>query len=323
MSLRIARTASRVMATSGLTFDCSGWARITHGAFGHLPRCHAHLPGEFAHQHVKGVAHCVFSGLVARNSACHLRCINRRGRFDVKFALFLVIMLLPVSAVAQDRSFTLSAPAELHDTGLLQHILPRFSLKHGVRVTQVATGGEVAIGAEGVPVFMGLGTTWHVTHSDGPDAVLFAQWLLSDIGKRTIEGFQPDGQVRFSAQIVVEIATPDLALEGDPVEGEALSLRHCGRCHVVNETNRMGGMGQTPSFGLMRTFNDWQNRFGTFYVLNPHPSFSQIEGITPPFRANLPPAIFPLKITPEELESILAYVATIPPADLGAPLQTQ
>jgi hypothetical protein len=82
-------------------------------------------------------------------------------------------------------------------------------------------------------------------------------------------------------------------------------------------------MEQTPSFALLRTFSDWQDRFSTFYVRNPHPSFTQVIDITPPFARNLPPAIVPLEITQDELDSILAYVATILPADLGAPLQNQ
>jgi len=58
-------------------------------------------------------------------------------------------------------------------------------------------------------------------------------------------------------------------------------------------------------------------------VLNPHPSFTQIAGITEAFAAHLPPAIVPLEITQDEIDHILSYVATIAPADLGVPLQSQ
>jgi hypothetical protein len=37
----------------------------------------------------------------------------------------------------------------------------------------------------------------------------------------------------------------------------------------------------------------------------------------------LPPAIVPLEITQDEIDHILSYVATIAPADLGSPLQSQ
>ena len=242
---------------------------------------------------------------------------------DVKFTALLLFLILPGHVLAQDREFTLSAPDEIVQSGFLQHLLPRFSLKHGVRITQVADSGDVAIGAEGLPVFVGLGTVWHVTQNDADGSGLFIDWLLSGIGKRTIAGFQPDGVPLFTAKIVVEVAIADIAFDGDPVQGQALALARCGRCHVVNETNRMNGMGQAPSFAVMRGITDWRNRFATFYVLNPHPSFTQVAGITPPFPANLPPAIVPIEVTQDELEAILAYVATIAPADLGAPLQNQ
>jgi hypothetical protein len=241
----------------------------------------------------------------------------------MRFIFGLIGAVMPLCAVAQDRDFTLSAPATLVETGFLQHLLPRFALKHGVRITQVASGGDAVIGANGIAVFSGLDTIWHLDHNGADGPMVFETWLTSDIGKRTIAGFQPDGDTIFSGEISVERVVADLTYDGDPVAGETLSLIHCGRCHVINDSNRMHGMGQTPSFALMRTFEDWQNRFSTFYALNPHPSFSQVKDITPPFPLNLPPAIVPLEITQADLESIVAYVATIPPADVGAPLQNQ
>ena len=178
-------------------------------------------------------------------------------------------------------------------------------------------------GEKGVPVFAGLDKIWSVTGSKAAGPDLFMEWLLSEIGKRTIESFKLDSVAVFTAQVKDQKVAPVLAFEGDLVQGEALSLAHCGRCHVINETNRMKGMGQTPSFALMRTFDDWDNRFATFFVLNPHPSFTQIAGITESFAAHLPPAIVPLEITQAEIDHILSYVATITPADLGAPLQSQ
>ena len=231
--------------------------------------------------------------------------------------------MFPAVAQAQSADFTVSATREIRDTGFLQHLLPRFSLKHGVRITQVDEGGDVVIGGKGVPVFAGLDKIWSVTGSKAAGPDLFMEWLLSEIGKRTIESFKLDSVAVFTAQVKDQKVAPVLAFEGDLVQGEALSLAHCGRCHVINETNRMKGMGQTPSFALMRTFDDWENRFATFFVLNPHPSFTQIAGITESFAAHLPPAIVPLEITQAEIDHILSYVATITPADLGAPLQSQ
>tara|TARA_B110000483_G_C18057939_1_gene489135 strand:+ start:51 stop:746 length:696 start_codon:yes stop_codon:yes gene_type:complete len=231
--------------------------------------------------------------------------------------------MFPAVAQAQNADFTVSSTRQIRDTGFLQHLLPRFSLKHGVRITQVDEGGDVVIGGKGVPVFAGLDKIWSVTGSKAAGPDLFMEWLLSEIGKRTIESFKLDSVAVFTAQVKDQKVAPVLAFEGDLVQGEALSLAHCGRCHVINETNRMKGMGQTPSFALMRTFDDWDNRFATFFVLNPHPSFTQIAGITESFAAHLPPAIVPLEITQAEIDHILSYVATITPADLGAPLQSQ
>ncbi|MDA7482841.1 cytochrome c [Planktomarina temperata] len=241
----------------------------------------------------------------------------------MKYFYLLLCVMFPAVAQAQNADFTVSAPREIRDTGFLQHLLPRFSLKHGVRITQVDESGDVVIGGKGVPVFAGLDRIWSVTGSKAAGPDLFMEWLLSEIGKRTIESFRLDSVAVFSAQVKTQTVAPVLAFEGDPVQGEALSLVHCGRCHVINETNRMKGMGQTPSFALMRTFDDWDNRFATFFVLNPHPSFTQIAGITEAFAAHLPPAIVPLEITQDEIDHILSYVATIAPADLGVPLQSQ
>lgn len=241
----------------------------------------------------------------------------------MKYFCLLFCVMFPAVAQAQSADFTISATREIRDTGFLQHLLPRFSLKHGVRITLVDESGDVVIGEKGVPVFAGLDRIWSVTGSKAAAPDLFMEWLLSEIGKRTIESFKLDSVAVFTAQVEDQKVARVLAFEGDPVQGEALSLAHCGRCHVINKTNRMKGMGQTPSFALMRTFDDWDIRFATFFVLNPHPSFTQIAGITEPFAAHLPPAIVPLEITQAEIDHILSYVATITPADLGVPLQSQ
>ena len=83
----------------------------------------------------------------------------------------------------------------------------------------------------------------------------------------------------------------------------------------------MSTIGSTPSFALIRSFPDWDSRFQAFFALNPHPAFTIVEGVTEPFAASRPPAIVPVKLTLEELDSILAYVETIAPAELGTPLQ--
>jgi hypothetical protein len=85
----------------------------------------------------------------------------------------------------------------------------------------------------------------------------------------------------------------------------------------------MTGIGSTPSFSVLRSLPDWSDRFSVFYVLNPHPSFTVIDGVTPPFATNRPPPIAPVVLTLDDLEDVLAYVAGLKPADLGAPLRHQ
>ncbi len=99
--------------------------------------------------------------------------------------------------------------------------------------------------------------------------------------------------------------------------GEELTLRNCGRCHVVSEKNRMGGIGSTPSFAIIRSWDDWEARMEAFFAEPPHISFTQIEGVTPPFPINRPSPIHPIELTLEEIERIVDYARTVEPADLG------
>ncbi len=102
--------------------------------------------------------------------------------------------------------------------------------------------------------------------------------------------------------------------------GEELTLMNCGRCHVVSPKNRMGGIGSTPSFAVLRTFPDWEDRMKAFWTLRPHPSFTQIEGMTEPFPEHLPAHVHPIRLTLQDLDAIIRYARTVEPADLGAGL---
>ena len=107
------------------------------------------------------------------------------------------------------------------------------------------------------------------------------------------------------------------ALAQDYAPGEKLTIVNCGRCHVVSAKNRMGGIGSTPSFAVLRTFDDWEARMKKFWTLRPHPSFTQIDGVTDPFPEHRPPHVHPIRLTLDELGRIIAYTRTIPPAELG------
>ena len=107
----------------------------------------------------------------------------------------------------------------------------------------------------------------------------------------------------------------------DYVPGEKLTLFNCGRCHVINDRNKYGGIGSTPSFGALRTLEDWEDRMRAFYALAPHPAFTQVEGITEPFPIDRPSPIHPLEVTEDQIETIIEFTRTIPPKDLGAPVR--
>jgi mono/diheme cytochrome c family protein len=248
------------------------------------------------------------------------------GRDMQRFLMTFAIVLISASRLAaEDGDLRLAVPQVLQDAGFVQYVAPRFSLKTSVRITQVAEGdtAQMRFGAEGTPVFVGAGQRWSLAHDGDPRAVRFLDWLQSDIGKNTIESFVGADGATFSAQLVEEVEAEVAIYEGDAAKGETLSLSLCGRCHVVNETNRMKGIGSTPSFRLLRALPNWDTRFATFHLLSPHPSFTQIADVSDPFDPARPPPIAPMEMTLQDLEAILAYVSAVEPADLGAPLHLQ
>ncbi len=241
----------------------------------------------------------------------------------VKWLIIAFLGAHPLAA--EEAELKLAVPQVLEDVGFMQFLVPRFSLKTSIRVTRVPDGedAQMRLGSDGTPVFTGPDAAYALQHDGNPRAERFLDWLTSDVGQRTIESFLgPDG-ITFSPPAAVKKTKVAATFEGDAALGETLSLKKCGRCHVVSEKNRMKGMGSTPSFALLRTFDDWQNRFATFHELKPHPSFTQVTGVSEAFDPSRPPPIVPLTVTLDDLDAILAYVAGIKPADLGAPLQVQ
>lgn len=245
------------------------------------------------------------------------------------FVRFLCCVLISVAcfangARADGKTLTLAAPSEISESGLLKFILPRFALKHGVRVTVVEGEAEAVLGADGVVVFAKDGENVALSlTSNSPHGETFASWLSSEIGLRTVLSFKVDGEAVFAAPVVAEAEVEVAALSGDALRGQDASLRACGRCHVVGEINRMAGIGSTPSFAVLRTMDNWQEKFEIFYVLKPHGSFTLIPEVIEEFDETLPSPIAPVTVTLEEIEDIVAYVAGIDPADLGAPIAHQ
>ena len=251
--------------------------------------------------------------------------------FRWRLGLAAMLMLAAAGAEAEERRIAVAASPELIESGLLKHMLPRFSLKTGIRTTPVpleaGIEAEVLIGPavdRGRPVFRGGETVYLAGPGAGAKQALagrFLDWLASEIGQRTVASFAPDGKALYepAAGARVEVKSP--AVTGDVLAGERLALVNCGRCHVVGEKNRMGGIDSTPSFAVLRTLGDWERRFRAFFTLNPHPAFTQVPGVTPPFDEARPPPIAPLEVTLADIDAILAYAASLAPAELAEPLK--
>lgn len=242
--------------------------------------------------------------------------------FPASFLLALCLRALP--GMAEEGPVAVEVPAPIVETGLMGYLVPRFSLKTGVRLRLVEQGGAVVIGSEGRPVMQGLGAVWSVAHDDSPDAARFADWLGSEVGQRTIASYAPDGGAApFGPPPEVGTAARTRVFEGDATLGLEISELHCKRCHAVSPGARFSDIGSTPSFFVLRTLEDWPERFAAFFALNPHPAFTQVADVTEPFPENRPPPIAPIEMTMEEVEAVLAYVAGLEAADLGGALVHQ
>jgi len=252
---------------------------------------------------------------------------------------------------------TLAADARLEASGLLGFLVPRFALKTGARVTVLfgdAAALEEVAGAGQVDAMLApLAVADRLTesgaaqslrpafHSEDPAeggafyvvvlaaasapelGAKFADWLTSGVGKRTVEQFSEGSEVDYRPG-ALPVETPvEKRAAGDAVKGEKLALVHCGRCHVVSDRNRFAGIGSTPSFAAMRGRTDWQVRFRNFFAENPHPSFTQVAGVTPPFDPMKPPHLAPVEITLDDLDAIMAYAASLAPKDLGAEIRAR
>jgi mono/diheme cytochrome c family protein len=238
----------------------------------------------------------------------------------------LAIVLTAAAAQARDVEITMVSDPGLEATGLWSYVLPRFKLKTGIRVVVVygntEAGGDVLLLRDFTRPVManGEGTGFGATLArTSPHAAKLFEWLTSVIGQRTIAAYRVDGQQMFFP-ITQEIAKEIAPLVGNIQIGEKTALAKCGRCHVISEKNKFGGIGSTPSFGALRALEDWRERFGKFWTLNPHPSFTQIEGVTKPFNPERPPIIYPIFLTMDEVGDIGAYLQTIKPKELGQPL---
>ena len=106
-------------------------------------------------------------------------------------------------------------------------------------------------------------------------------------------------------------STISAAAAGDVTAGRKIAHQHCARCHVIDEKNKFGGIGSTPSFKLLVTaFKDWRTRFKTFYARRPHPALITIEG-RGRLREDLPPNAHPIELSSKAVDDILALAEDI------------
>lgn len=236
----------------------------------------------------------------------------------------LMLILTTIAAFGQE-AVRLSVPPEMIESGFTKHILPRFKFKHRVALDPVPDAAPLALTTEagqGTRVFDGADGTAYWLRGEGPAHDRFRDWLKSAPGLAAVTSFQVAGQPHYAApQQQVVVAAPT-EVEGDAQLGSRLALVHCGRCHVVDQRNRMGGIGSAPSFAALRGRPGWQDLFLAFWSANPHPSFTQIPGLTEPFGAERPTHIAPVEITLDEIDAITAFVGGLQAKDLGRPVSS-
>ncbi len=255
------------------------------------------------------------------------------GREEPTLVRLCALFLVPCLAIAcagqaaaqEARSFRLHADPEVVASGLLDYLRPRFSLKTGRQVELAESGADLLIVRVAAPPALFARDT-HLfdveTVTENPAAAKFAEWIASDAGMAAVMAFVPEEGAAYAAAPAVA-SDPVPEIEGDAGLGRKVSDEACRRCHRVSPDGRNIGIGSTPSFMALRALPDWQERFSTFYVRNPHPAFVQVEGISPAFDAARPPPIAPVRLQPGDIDAILAYVAAMAPADLGAPVVHQ
>ena len=236
-----------------------------------------------------------------------------------------MLLTFPRNAVSQESDLTLLMSEEMIASGFDKQLLPRFGFKHRIRVAAVTEGPSdmtLGTGLTGVFVFRDAdGTEFRLDPGADPRGKTLLEWLQSGPGQAAIESFAPDGSQIYFTEVVIEEVVVEEVFDGDTKSGSDLAILHCGRCHVVDKRNRMGGIGSTPSFSALRGRDNWSDLFRAFYTANPHPSFTQVEGVTAPFDPNRQVHIAPVEITLDDVEAITSFVATLVPKDLGRPVQ--
>lgn len=100
------------------------------------------------------------------------------------------------------------------------------------------------------------------------------------------------------------------ATAGDAEKGGETAKLHCTRCHVVGDFNPMGGIESTPSFQLLvNAFEDYQDRFASFYLRRPHGLVIEIKDT--PRLTTLPDNAHRITLTLDDVENVAAFATTL------------
>jgi len=114
--------------------------------------------------------------------------------------------------------------------------------------------------------------------------------------------------------IILIFCAPFTALADSQIErGFELARQYCARCHVIGDYNRMGGIGNSPSFSWMVKSADWRERFQTFYTRRPHPVFVRVPGYAR--WSNVESYYPPFKILLSEIDLITEYAGSLQTAN--------
>ena len=114
--------------------------------------------------------------------------------------------------------------------------------------------------------------------------------------------------------IILIFCAPFTALADSQIErGFELARQYCSRCHVIGDYNRMGGIGNSPSFSWMVKSVDWRERFQTFYTRRPHPVFVRVPGYAR--WSNVESYYPPFKILLSEIDLITEYAGSLQTAN--------
>ncbi|HJL55988.1 MAG TPA: hypothetical protein QF597_00630 [Arenicellales bacterium] len=114
--------------------------------------------------------------------------------------------------------------------------------------------------------------------------------------------------------IILIFCAPFTALADSQIErGFELARQYCSRCHVIGDYNRMGGIGNSPSFSWMVKSVDWRERFQTFYTRRPHPVFVRVPGYAR--WSNVESYYPPFEILLSEIDLITEYAGSLQTAN--------